>query len=218
MPRHPSRIEQVVAGATGSMRARVAVVMASSLQHRELARALSQLGRNRKLVLGHAVQWCAVHDDLAAIEAVVPRNDTASLRIVDIVDQPLGRQNYTALCLAAYHGSPRVVRYLIGVGADVAYVNSHGEDLARNLDIGEMHAVEANMDNAVFVRERFRVARRHIELRQLYLRRQCERATVDYTPRRPPRIRAALRVWAWWCRVRPRVVRHQTSRVVASHA
>ena len=216
MPRGPSRVEQVVAGATGSMRARVAVVMASSLQHRDLARALSQLGRNRKLVLGHAVQWCAIHDDLAAIEAVVPRNDTASLRIVEIVDQPLGRRNYTALCLAAYHGSPRVVRYLIGVGADVTYVNSHGEDLARNLDIGEVHAVNADGNNAVFVRERFRVARHHIKLRQLYLRRQHDRTPVDYTPRRPPRIRAALRVWAWWCRVRRRPLRHHTSRAPAS--
>ena len=198
-------------------RARVGYVMMSRLSLRGLVVALNCLGRNKKLILAHAAQWCAKHDDLAALEAVVPTNDTAMLRRIDIVDKPLGCHGYTALCLAAFNGSSRVVRYLIGAGADVTYINSHGEDLKTNLDVGEECAVAAAGENAVFVRERFRVARRHIELRRAYLEHQITRGPVDYTPRLPARIGAALRIWKWWLQVHRLPVHVSSVAVTAQH-
>lgn len=192
------------AAAAGPTKARVAVVLKSSLRLGDVRRALSMLGKAHRVVLVHALHLCAQTDNLRLLEGIVPRATGAgSMTIRDLVDQPMGRNDYAAMSHAAYNGSPRVARYLISQGADVHYVNSHGEDLTQNMDTGELEAVARCPSDEIFIRERFRQCRSFIAERRDFLNRQLRRGPVNYLPRRPRRVAAAFRIWDWWVRCRP---------------
>ena len=174
----------------------------SNTRHADLRRAIRNIQRPTHAIQIHVLHQCARYDDLRTLELVfgqVYRCNPPSR----VLDAPLGRHSYTPLCIAAYNGSPRVTKYLISQGADVHYRNSHGEDLHENLDAGEADAVTRSPQDAIFIRERYRACRNFIRVRQDYLAREAVRPPVDYTPRKPRRIVAAGRIWAWWKRVRP---------------
>jgi len=50
--------------------------------------------------------------------------------IRSIINTPLGRNGYTPLCRAAWAGSERVMRFLVRMGADIEFKNTHQEDIA----------------------------------------------------------------------------------------
>ena len=121
------------------------------------------------------------------------------------MDAPLGRRNYTSLCVACFHGAEQCVKFLVSQGADVGFRNDHGETLDDCVAAGEAEAVERSPDEAIFVRERFRRTRSFIDARKRFLERQRARGPVDYYGRaRPPRIAAALRILHWWRAARRR--------------
>ena len=102
-----------------------------------------------------------------------------------------------------------MTRFLVTQGADVNYTNSHGETLVETLANGEADAISAEPSNAIFVRERFRLCRKCIRDRHQFLVRERLRGIVDYRPRRPRRVDAALKIWSWWIsKVRPQTVCH----------
>ena len=177
----------------------VNAVLESSRSSRELRRALAGIPRNKMTVLKHVVHYCAHHDNLPLLERIIPSPTPAHMR--PILHAPLGRHGYTPLCIAAYAGSDRMTRYLITQGADVNYTNIHGEDLATNLDMGEKQAIHNRPNDTIFIRERFRCCRTFIRDRQLYLQREAKRPAVNYTPRKPRRVTAAIKIWAWWTKL-----------------
>ena len=156
--------------------------------------------RNTSLVLTHVIHQIAAKDDLSLLESVFKffKNvDPAS-----IVNNPLGRKSYTALSHAAFNGSEKVTKYLITIGADVNARNYHGETLLDMLEVGEAESIEKNPKEAIFIRFRYAQCRRWIQERKTYLERQAHRS-VDYTPRLPRRIAAALKILRWWTSVKP---------------
>jgi hypothetical protein len=192
-------------------RAMVDCILRSSMRERDLRWALRELPRNRKVVMTHTLHNCVARDDLRTLESLLPRvqgarnqrNQRQDVQMPDIVNAPLGHRDYISLCIAAYNGSSQSVKFLISQGADVTYVNSHGEDLTGTLANGEHDAVEANPSNTIFTRERYRQCRKFIHERQDFLRMQAERGPVTYQSRCPPKVRAALVIWAWWKGHRP---------------
>lgn len=200
LPRELESVRRRVAATKGGARQMVRALLATNLQAGALSKILLSFPEKKQLLLAHTVQELVKADDLRSLESIVQRT---RLDVRRVANMPLGRRDYTSLNIAAYYGSPRCCKYIISQGGDVNYTNSHGEDLQMTITQGEKDMVAFAPENAIFVRERFRLVKKFIVERQQFLQLQAERGTVSYRPRRPRRITAGLKILAWWRRLRP---------------
>jgi hypothetical protein len=158
------------------------------LQIRDMAR-----NRGRALVNTHILHFCAHNDHLSLLELLIGKKN-----IQGIIDRQLGKHDYTALEIAAYRGSLSMIRYLITQGANVMFINSHGENIQQCIDTGEYAAISHRPADTMFTRYRFEQCRRFLLNREQYVNAQIGR-DLSFTPRVPRTLyNAGVKILNWW--------------------
>jgi len=154
-----------------------------------------------------------IHLDLLYTHGVHAAAETNDLRLMEhlmssikdrekVVNQPLGKHDYTPLCRAAFAGSIDMLKLLVSVGADVCFKNVHGEDIQTCLNEGCTHMVEKMKSNAIFIRPRYEECRTFIARRKKWIEDQKIRAAAPkskpFRPSRVVRSEAATKIKRWW--------------------
>lgn len=151
--------------------------------------------------VAYAVHRCAEKDDIRLCEALLRqiRNEDVIKRIVNTHES---RSEYTPLCRAVFRGSVRMIKFLVSQGADVNFINSHGENLMNALDAGQEEYEKTQPDNSIFTRDRYTQCRNFITQRQRYLQMLAARKEQPPPKRWKPRRQHAIVIQQWFRKVR----------------
>ena len=170
--------------------------------------------KGRRADLWHmSLHVCAEKDDLKLMEWILSHHlkKYSANELKRLVNLPFGRHDYTPLCRAAYAGSIKMMKLLVGNEADVSFVNRHGENIQHCLAAGVENAVKRMDAGAIFIRPRYEACVAYVKKRKAWLAAQTgvkeraqqrrENGNVFYPVRiRRRRAAAAEKLQAWWCR------------------
>lgn len=119
----------------------------------EFRKAIRNKERFRIPSLVFGLHTCCEQMNLRAAEKILMNVD-AEIRN-KIVNSVRGRHQYTPLCRSSWHGDEQMVRYLVSLGADITFTNSHGECLEDILELGQQSQIEKNEENKIFIQDRY---------------------------------------------------------------
>ena len=178
-------------------------ILDTSKSVRDVESSIRRLQTRHKLgfftVYTSAIHLLSERDDLTACGYILRRIPDGTRTA--LVNAPVGRCRYTPLTRAVFRGSLRMIKFLRGCGADLEYVNTHGESMLDALDQGEVVQLKKRPHDAMFTRNRFQECR-------VYMKKAKESpiipTTVEelragmYVPRRVKL--AGIRIKWWWRR------------------
>ena len=129
----------------------------STLLKKEILNTIKKFGGIRSPLSIALIQFM-VHkscdmDRLTSCEFVFRKLSKIQTRCV--VQSKQGRNGYTPLCRAAYHGSKNLLKYLISCGASIDETNIHGETLLDILQIGMEDKVKQYPEDSIFITNRY---------------------------------------------------------------
>ena len=188
-------------------------IHADARSARHFCKSVKRLRGNARVVWLMCLHVCAAKDDLKLMEWILHHHLSkySAAEMKALVNLPLGRHDYTALCRAAYAGSIQMMKLLISNEADATFVNKHGEDIQHCLHTGVEAAVRKMPEAEIFIRPRFEACKVYIAKRTQWLQdrqkmaeraqQRRQRGNVFFPSRiRQRRVLAARTLQKWWQR------------------
>lgn len=152
---------------------------------------------SRRSVVTTAVHLISEKDDLKLCEALL--RDMTIDECKAACNTKMGRHGYTPIFRAAYRGSIRMLKLLVGYGADVCMTNAHGETVMNTLDAGQTQQVSTMPQHKMFIDSRFEECKTFVAAHERMQKNITPTKPRVFKPRVPRKIlKAATIIERWW--------------------